>query len=280
MRDPEDRGRVLQRGCELGLFLPAKVGTLDCTLCLDCVHACPHDNIALTTRLPASELWDARRRSGVGRLAARPDLAALAVVFTFAALLNAAGMVGPFQALQAGLAAAMGARSEAPVLALLFLAGLVAVPAGLVALCATATSRLSGRTRTVKEDAVAYAYALVPLGFSVWAAHYGFHLLTGVLTVVPVAQAAVADLFGRELLGRPLWGWAGLQPGALFPVGVGLVLLGALFSVATAGAISQRDHPASPLRAAAPWVGLIAALAATAIWILSLPMEMRAAFQG
>jgi polyferredoxin len=280
VRDPEDRGRVLQRGCELGLFLPAKVGTLDCTLCLDCVHACPHDNIALTTRLPASELWDARRRSGVGRLAARPDLAALAVVFTFAALLNAAGMVGPFQALQAGLAAAMGARSEAPVLALLFLAGLVAVPAGLVALCATATSRLSGRTRTVKEDAVAYAYALVPLGFSVWAAHYGFHLLTGVLTVVPVAQAAVADLFGRELLGRPLWGWAGLQPGALFPVGVGLVLLGALFSVATAGAISQRDHPASPLRAAAPWVGLIAALAATAIWILSLPMEMRAAFQG
>ena len=37
---------ILQRGCELGLYLPAKVGNIDCTFCLDCVQACPHDNIA------------------------------------------------------------------------------------------------------------------------------------------------------------------------------------------------------------------------------------------
>ena len=46
----------------LGLFLPAKVGNLDCTLCLDCVQACPHDNVALASRLPGLELADARRR--------------------------------------------------------------------------------------------------------------------------------------------------------------------------------------------------------------------------
>src|SRR5687768_14537969 len=67
--------QVVRRGCELGLFLPSKVGNLDCTLCLDCVRACPHDNIALATRVPGVELLESRRRSGVGRLSERSDLA-------------------------------------------------------------------------------------------------------------------------------------------------------------------------------------------------------------
>ncbi len=51
-RAPEAPLRVVRRGCELSLFLPAKVGNLDCTLCFDCVQACPHDNIGLVTRTP------------------------------------------------------------------------------------------------------------------------------------------------------------------------------------------------------------------------------------
>src|SRR6185436_20718746 len=88
----KEAGHYGQRGCELGLFLPMKVGNLDCTMCLDCVHACPHDNIALVTRIPGAELLETRRRSGLGRLIQRPDLAVLAVVFTFAALINAFAM--------------------------------------------------------------------------------------------------------------------------------------------------------------------------------------------
>src|SRR6185369_5036449 len=38
---------VIQRGCELALFQPMKTGNLDCTFCLDCVQACPHDNIGI-----------------------------------------------------------------------------------------------------------------------------------------------------------------------------------------------------------------------------------------
>ena len=43
---------VLQRGCELALFQPRKIGNLDCTFCLDCVHACPHDNVGIGCRVP------------------------------------------------------------------------------------------------------------------------------------------------------------------------------------------------------------------------------------
>ena len=39
------RGNERQRGCEMELYLPRKSGNLDCTFCLDCVRACPHDNI-------------------------------------------------------------------------------------------------------------------------------------------------------------------------------------------------------------------------------------------
>ena len=61
-------------GCELHLFQPRKVGNMDCTFCLDCVHACPHDNIGILAVPPGQELWNDPFRSGVGRLrqAARP----------------------------------------------------------------------------------------------------------------------------------------------------------------------------------------------------------------
>lgn len=46
-----------EHGCELWLFQPRKVGNMDCTFCLDCVHACPYDNVGLIGRLPSAELW-------------------------------------------------------------------------------------------------------------------------------------------------------------------------------------------------------------------------------
>ena len=77
------------------LFQPRKAGNMDCTFCLDCVHACPHDNVGLLAGLPGAELWSDPLRSGIGRFGRRPDLAALVVVLVFGAFANAAGMVGP-----------------------------------------------------------------------------------------------------------------------------------------------------------------------------------------
>jgi Fe-S-cluster-containing hydrogenase component 2 len=76
---------VIQRGCELALFQPRKVGNLDCTFCLDCVQACPHDNVGIISRLPAEELTCAIRCDPAsGFLSKRKDLAALVVVFALA----------------------------------------------------------------------------------------------------------------------------------------------------------------------------------------------------
>jgi ferredoxin len=275
-RSVEQPIQIARRGCELGLFIPAKTGNLDCTLCLDCVHACPHDNVTLTTRVPALELLDTHRRSGIGRLLKRPDLAALAVVFTFGALVNAFAMTAPASHLEFRLAALLHIRSEALVLGLVFVMALMVMPAGMLGLSAILTRLLSREPAiSLATTALRFAFALVPFGLGVWLAHYGFHLLTGVSTIVPVVQSAAIDLFGSAVLGEPLWRWAGLQPGSVYPIQLGFVLLGTLGSIALVSATSSRDYPNRPALAGAPWVATVVALAIAAMWILNQPMDMR-----
>ena len=276
----EAPARPLQRGCELGLFLPRKVGNLDCTLCLDCVRACPYENVALRPRVPGVELAIAAKRSGIGRLAKRRDLAALSVVFAFGGLVNAFGMVGPVYDLQRWLGAAIGVQHEAPVLGLIFLLGLVALPALVVGVASASTRALAGPVAGKGSIADRFAFCLVPVGLGVWLSHYGFHLLTGGLTLVPLIQGAAADLFGWQVLGVPLWHLSGLQPGAVFPIELGFLLLGATGSIIVARAIAGRDYPARAGRAALSWCLVIVAVAGAAAWILSQPMEMRGTEMG
>ena len=39
-------------GCELHLFQPRKSSNMDCTFCLDCIHACPDDNVGILAGRP------------------------------------------------------------------------------------------------------------------------------------------------------------------------------------------------------------------------------------
>jgi ferredoxin len=267
---------IVRRGCELGLFMPAKVGNLDCTLCFDCVRACPHDNIALVTRTPGLEMLDLRRRSGVGRLFRRIDIATLAVIFTFASLVNAFAMTTPAYEMQRRIAAALGTSSEAIVLGILFAIALVLLPATLLASAAAATRYVSARSAgSARAIAIRYAYALVPVGLGVWVAHYGFHLLTGILTIVPVAQSAWIDLTGSAVMGEPAWWLTGMSPGAVFAMQLGVVVLGAFGSTGLVLAISDRDLPDRAVAASIPWLAVVLVVAAAALWILQQPMEMR-----
>ena len=268
--------RVIRRGCELGLFVPAKTGNLDCTLCLDCVQACPHDNVALVTRVPGAELLETRRRSGIGRLTHRFDIAALAVIFTFAALINAFAMTRPAFVLERRLASTLHLTSEAAILALMFACALVVLPSMLLG-SAAAIARLLGDShpRDTGTAAARFALALIPFGLGVWLAHYGFHLLTGILTIVPVAQSAVIDLVGWPAWGEPAWTWMGMPPASVYPIQLGLTLLGASGSAALACAICAREYPRRAAVAAIPWLIVVALLAVLAVWIIGQPMEMR-----
>jgi len=278
-RAEEDNTLVLQRGCELALFQPAKTGNMDCTFCLDCVYACPHDNIAIATRLPGSELWEDPRRSGIGRFSTRTDLAVLALLFTFGALLNAFGMVSPVYAVQAWLAERMGTTAEAPVLGTLFLLALVVEPLLLIGGAAYLTRRVTGSSEKLLSVTTRFAYALIPLGFGVWLSHYSFHLLTGLWTFVPVVQQVLLDL-GIPLFGSPMWHLTGVPQELVLPLEFGFLSLGALGSLLVAYRIAARDHPERPVAAFVPWAVLSFMLWLAALWLLNQPMEMRGTFLG
>ena len=124
-----------------------------------------------------------------------------------------------------------------------------------------------------------YAFSMVPLGFSVWLAHYSFHFLTGFWTFVPVVQSLFADVLGWPLLGEPHWELGALLPmGWLYPLELGFLGLGWFGSLLVLYRLADRNESGSPWRAFLPWAGLITLLFLAAIWLMGQPMEMRGTF--
>ena len=272
------RGRDDIPGCELHLYQPRKSSNMDCTFCLDCIHACPHDNVGIIAESPGNELWHDRFRSGLGRFSRRPDLAALIVVLTFGAFVNAAGMVVPVLEWQDLVTSVSGQRSPMLATSLFYVWGLLVMPALLVG-TATALCKVPGQPEVSKlEVATRFSYALVPLGFSMWLAHYSFHFLASFDAVVPVVQRFVGDL-GWTVLGKPAWARACCRPVANWLPRLEILFLdmGLLLSLYSGYRIAQQPsgRASEALKVLAPWALLIVVLFAVGVWIVLQPMQMR-----
>jgi hypothetical protein len=271
------RGNKVQRGCELALFQPLKVGNMDCTFCLDCVHACPHDNVGIASRPFGSELNGDPSRSGIGRFSHRKDISALIVVFTFGALVNAFGMVSPVYTLEAWLGRVLQFHHLAPALGIIFGFGLLLEPLALLGIAAWAAKTWSGTQRKLLPLAVRYSYGLAPLGFGMWLAHYGYHLLTGLLTVIPVFQSA-ATRAGFPLSSEPLWRLTGLPVRIVQPLEVGTLVFALAASLILTHRLAEEDSPDNVRPMFAPWAAVAVVIWCSAIWLVLQPMDMRGTF--
>jgi cytochrome c oxidase assembly factor CtaG len=250
-----DPKSVPRRGCELELFVPTKQGNLDCTFCLDCVRACPHDNVVLAPSFPGLDLVKETYRGSVGSLQ-RPDYTALMMVVVFGAFANAAGMIAPVNRTIDIASQWIGAPSPKLVTAIFIICAAFIVPSFLCILA----KKCSRTTYQV-------AWSLVPLGIAMWAAHLLFHFFTSYKTIIPVAQRVLHDLGLAkppqsiwEVASTPQW----LLHGELF-----LMTIGLLASFAICLRIT------TTLRARAPWCVLSVGLFLWGVWILLQPMQMR-----
>ena len=271
------RGNAQQRGCELQLFQPKKVGNLDCTFCLDCVHACPHANVGILAALPGSDLIHDPYRSSLRRLSRRPDVAALALVLVFGAFANAGGMVEPVLRWQQRVAAQLDGRTALPIAGAL-LVSVVVLPALAVGVCAALGRLLGGAPVAARELSCRFALAFVPLGLAMWAAHFGYHLLTALRSAVPVVQRVFVDR-GIALLGAPVWvppastashDW--LLPLQLLLLGTGLLLTLYVDWRIASGCVRRAARAFGLML---PWASLAIALYVAGLWIISQPMQMR-----
>jgi hypothetical protein len=217
-------------------------------------------------------------RSETGSTRNRPDLSVLIVVLVFGAFINAAGMVAPVLAWRDRLESLLRPASPLLITSLLYLLGLLVLPAVAIGSAAVLSRRWGRLSAKWTDVAARYSYALVPIGFGMWIAHYSFHLMTSYDTVIPAAQRLAQDL-GWTSFGSPHWVAGCCRQVANWLPRLEVVFLdfGLLLSLYTAYRISlDQSHPLSrALRAMAPWALLITLLFAAGIWIVFQPMQMR-----
>lgn len=259
-------------GCETGLFVPAVQSNMDCTLCLNCLRACPYDNVALSLRTPVREWLSAPyRRRG------RSLLMLFAVLLSIVGLLNALLMVSPFFDFANWLATLLGTRSEFLILSLVFV-GFSALVMGLFVAVASLADAAAGAPFNPVQAFNRWGYVLIALGFGFWLAHNLFHMLTGALSIVPV----MVHFFSyRGLPLTPNWRLSQLLPSRfLFPLTAGLSALYGLLAVYLTFHISLRDFGRRGVLALWPMLIFVLLFLSFGMWLLSQPMEMRGSVFG
>ena len=269
------KGNQQQRGCELRLFQPKKESNLDCTFCLDCVRACPHDNIGIIAVAPGRTLARDHFRSSIGRFAERTDLAALVLLLVFGAFLNAASMTLPVENALSFSRLTLDLISRPVILLLFFFLVLGLLPLIAITGCALASRWLGSITSSVRAISCRFAMTLVPLGAAMWLAHFGFHLFTALLTPIPVVQRLFLDLHIAGI-DSPWWN---LHTPAIpqlldfqcLALDLGL-LLGLYFAWKVSVSLSAKGKAVA---AFLPWGLLLSLLYVAGIWIAFQPMEMR-----
>lgn len=287
------RGRENLSGCELKLYLPRKHDSFDCTFCLDCVRACPHDNVGLFIGVPAATLvasagelnrQPAAPEKGITpRHLLRTDVAMLMLLLVFGAFVNAAGMVAPVVAWERTIERAIGIDARWLSASIFYAFALLLMPTVAV-IAAAALSRRAGPSKCSMAATVArFAPSLVPLGLGMWLAHYLFHFLTSFDTLWPATQRFAAQWHWTA--DGPLdWTLSCCRPATDWIIQLELILLdlGLLVSLyiawrtAAAESLTRRQAAAAAL----PWAGLMLLLFAVGVWTVFQPMEMRGTLSG
>ena len=258
------RGNEIQRGCELHLFQPSKSGNMDCTFCLDCVKACPSENVGILAVAPGSDLLHEGKRSAVGEYSRRPDIAALVLVMTFAAFANAAGMVP----------AVLEFEKKHGLTSWILLVGFITVlPAALASICAWASGKISASKTPWRPTLCGMAVLFAPLGFSMWVAHFSFHFLTGLFTPWPVFQRLLRESGLSSSV--PDWNIPAGAFAGLPAIEIILLNVGCLFTLWLLWKKTLSISSRHPLFAFLPWALIACGLYAIGIWIILQPMEMR-----
>jgi cytochrome c oxidase assembly factor CtaG/ferredoxin len=282
------RGNTQQRGCELDLYLPQKLGNLDCTLCMDCVKACPHENVGIFARPLTRDILAAGPRSSIRHLGRRVDIASVALVLVFAAFANAAVMVAP----GARLLSAAGTRlpwlttnagSAAGVLLLAALAaGAIVLLSRVMRPRSASAPALAVPALAVTEIFCRFSLAMLPLGLGMWAAHLLFHLTSSIPALPPLFAQAAHDL-GSAAVHQPDWSM-GAMAGGNFLLQLQLLFLDAgLLLTLYLGWRLARQMAAGlrrTLRMLAPWAICVVLVYAVGFWLLLQPMQMRGMMSG
>ncbi len=242
-------------GCPWLVFPAALDKNTYCGLCTECLKTCPLDNIALYARPFGADLLTNKGR--------RLDEAYKAFIMLTCALAYSVVLIGPWSILRE-TAYAVGSMGWW-LYAAGFLAVNLAVVPGMFLACVLVGKRLGHVATSMRKLFIDYAYALVPLGLTAWAAFS----LSFVLTNLSYAWQVLSDPFGWgwNLFGTANWTWTPYLSGWQAMLQIPILLVGLIGAIAVAFR-TAREQRVSP-RVALPIVAFCIAftLALVALYV-------------
>ena len=240
------------QACPWGLYPVALRDSAACGLCMECLRACPKDNLALNLRPFGSDI-------GRTRTANRLDEAFLALVMLGSALAFAAVFVGPWGWLKMA-AFQIGSWGWWGYAAGLLTLNLLVLP-GLFGLAVWVGRRTSKARLPLRREISNQSQVLLPLGLMAWIAF----TVSFALPKLGYILGVLNDPFG--------WGWKLLGPGYRFwqpdvagfspLVQVALLLIGLLWSAKVARQLAGTDT-----RRASPVLLFCLAFTLAMLWLL------------
>jgi cytochrome c oxidase assembly factor CtaG/ferredoxin len=268
-------GRDQLKGCQLGLNPPLKSGNMNCTFCLECVHACPNDNIGWLATSPFPALIEVIPSKPKNELRHRFDVSVLTALLVWLAFYNAFSMTGLAADWNQRLSGELGSSPIAGTMSFLLCA--ILLPWILFTIVSHFTT-MADSTDSLSRRFTRYAASLVPLGASMWIAHFLFHLVMvggaagftfsrfiSQITGINIPYAP-SDLVCHQLSD----GWLLKTEILLLDVGL-LASLYVLYRTASRKTANLGRDILNVL----PWGLLSVILFFTGIWIILQPMQMR-----
>ncbi len=180
------------QACPWGLYPLALKDSSTCGLCLECLRACPKDNLALNLRPYGSDLAGLNNRSDL-------DETFLALVMLGSVLIFSAVFIGPWGWLKAA-AYAIGSLNWTGY-SLGFLAFTLVILPAFFTFCVWAWKKLSGDKHPLRWLVTQFSQGLLPLGMLSWMAF----TVSFALPKLNLVLAVINDPFGSG------WHWLNLS---------------------------------------------------------------------
>ncbi len=264
------KGSETAYGCPTFLYPGGLRTNTYCIQCMECIQACPHDNLAVNLRPLGADL--------VAEGKPRSDEAYLALLMLSITGFHGLAMTPVWRELvdavrtQADLGRVIGFSVA--------MAGIMLAPIAVYAMLIGVSHRLGRRDAlkplTYRDYFIRYAYAVLPIAIFYHIAHTLEHLLME----GPKILALVSDPFGWNwnLFGTAAWSLPPLiSLGNLWVVQALLVLIGHVYSLWVAQRTSLHLFGSSraAFRSQLPMLVGMICFSVYSLWLLKQPMEMR-----
>lgn len=252
-------GTATQPGCPLFNFPRTMDSSANCTLCANCIKACPNDAIQVRARKPLSELWFLDKP--------KIEESFLAMAIMGIVLIQNLTMLSIWQDILGWIEKTTGITSYPLIFTVAFVVA-VSVPVGLMALASKVASR--GNLENTVTNFARFGYALIPLDIAAHLAHNLFHLLAE----GGVVFSTVASLFGFDSAQMPT---ALASSSTILILQLIILALGVAGSAYTIRRITNRRYGSVARRRATttPYLVLLGVLTVMNVYLFLMPMAHR-----